>query len=603
MKKHGIGNIILLLGAALLLLLPLAKINLVSGKISESENRVLASFPSLIGEDGKLTEQYFSKFKSWFNDNIGFRTDYVALNGWLQYNVLHHSPSSKVEIGKDGWMFYTLDNNVDMAKGAYPNFGSDILQLTCERQTRIQEKLAEKGIDYVLVLPASKVSIYPEYIASADCQVRETPSDLLAAYLKENSNVNVIKLKDALLKEKENHQLYFKTDTHWNDWGAYTAYREIITQLNAMGLCDAQIAEVSVEEGTYKGEFSAMMGNRNLLPEEKCPETVIRNPTSHSIADQEPAVSIQNLLLSQNNHNPFYAYENPTREDQPSVLLFGDSLFAYWTMPELFAESFSRFSYIWNNYEIDENIIDLFEPDIVICTIGERYLNQLYAKSAKITVETVQDANAEFLSCDVEGSELVAKIKNTSSSVWTAVDNVRLGVWQNGVDTGYRIYLPAGESVDPGEIVTIVDDDFPFAEDGDYEVQMLQEGIQYFGEKYPLNAGEMSLDAEIVSYDAPSTVNHQDSYTIHITVKNTGESEWSEKSQIRLCIWQDNQDAGYRILLPEGVSVAPGEEYTFTLSGFVLPEADQTTLEFQMLQEGVQYFGEREPAVITAVEE
>lgn len=111
---------------------------------------------------------------------------------------------------------------------------------------------------------------------------------------------------------------------------------------------------------------------------------------------------------------------------------------------------------------------------------------------------------------------------------------------------------------------------------------------------------DYDLDAEIVSHDAPGTVTHTDSYTFDVTVKNTGESSWSESDQIRLCVWQDGSDLGYRLYLPDGVTVSAGEEYTFTLEGFVLPEAEQTILEFQMLQEGVQYFGEREPVVVTA---
>ena len=109
-----------------------------------------------------------------------------------------------------------------------------------------------------------------------------------------------------------------------------------------------------------------------------------------------------------------------------------------------------------------------------------------------------------------------------------------------------------------------------------------------------------ALDAEIISNTAPSIVNHTDSYNFDITVKNTGTRTWSENAQNRLCIWQDGVDWGYRIYLPDGVTVQPGEEYTFTLNGFVLPEAESTYLEFQMLQEGVCYFGEKQRADIRA---
>lgn len=596
-KDKRVGNKLIVFGFVLALILPLLHTNLVPGKISEAENRVLASFPNIIDENGDLAKDFFAQFKTWFNDNVGFRSEFVTLNGMLQYHVFNKSPTQSVEIGRDGWMYYTLDHNMDIARGTYPDFDEDILEITCERQIRIQEKLAEKGIDYGLILPSSKVSIYPEYIASGDYQIRETPCDSLADYMDKHSSVNVIKLKDILLEEKENQQIYFKTDTHWNDWGAYTAYKEIITQITRMGLSESPIAEVFVSEGTYKGEFAAMMGNQNILSEEPCPETSVIEPAARNVSTSDLAIQIKTYLESSGIYTPMYLYENSEQSDKPSVLLFGDSLFASWTMPELFAESFSQFCYVWS-YDVDETLIDMFQPDIVLCTIGERYLNLLYTKSALFTSEPIENADADILSYKLKGANIEVEVQNVGEGTWTAYDNVRLGVFKNGEDTGYRIDLPFEKKISTGDSVWFRDDSFPFDDFaiGDYQFQMLQEGIQYFGERYP----GLQLDAEVIAHTAPEAVNHQDPYTINITVKNTGESAWSETDQIRLCIWQDGTDWGYRLYLPDGVTVNPGEKYTFTLEGFVLPEADQTTLEFQMLQEGVRYFGEKESAFITA---
>ena len=113
-------------------------------------------------------------------------------------------------------------------------------------------------------------------------------------------------------------------------------------------------------------------------------------------------------------------------------------------------------------------------------------------------------------------------------------------------------------------------------------------------------APAVEYHAEIMSLTAPETVNHTDSYTIQITMKNTGSKAWSENEQIRLCIWQDGVDWGYRIGLPDGASIAPGEEHTFVHEEFVLPEAPSTVLEYQMVQEGVMYFGEKRAVTITA---
>ena len=52
-------------------------------------------------------------------------------------------------------------------------------------------------------------------------------------------------------------------------------------------------------------------------------------------------------------------------------------------------------------------------------------------------------------------------------------------------------------------------------------------------------------------------------YTIKITVKNCGSETWSHDDKIRLCIWQDDFDYGFRVDIPEDVEIATGEQWTF----------------------------------------
>lgn len=119
-----------------------------------------------------------------------------------------------------------------------------------------------------------------------------------------------------------------------------------------------------------------------------------------------------------------------------------------------------------------------------------------------------------------------------------------------------------------------------------------------------VNAGYLDgvFEAEIVSNTSPEIVKHTESYQIQIIVKNCGTATWSENEKIRLCIWQDDFDYGFRVHIPDGVEVLSGEQWTFELNDFVLPEASQTRLEFQMVKEEVAYFGEREAVIITAVD-
>lgn len=485
MKETKIQNSIIVFLFLLVLFVPIISINREEGKISESEQRYLATFPVVFGENGKLiTQGLRSGLENWLNDNIGFRDTFVRIHSNINYKILKKSSNEKVEIGVDGWFFYTLDDNLRIANGTYP-LTNEILINIKNKQEKIKEYYNKQGIEYVLVIAPSKVSIYPEYINSEEYSIRATPIDIVSNYLKENSDVKVINLKDSLLEAKAKEQVYFKTDTHWNEVGAYIGYQTVINKLNKFGLVNTKPVEVMKTEALHKGEFSAMMGDKNLLGEERTINTEIVKPKAESI-------EIANLGQAK----ATYAYRNAAIEGK-KLLLYGDSMFGLWNIPELFAENFTEFTYVWS-YEMLHETAELLKPDIVMYEITERYLNML----------------------------------------------------------------------------------------GNFN-----EGFVSYNLKNP--------DAEIITHNTPTEIKPGEKYDINIKVKNLGDENWSEDNFIRLCIWQDGVDHGYRIMIPDGIEIKPGEEYTFVLDDFQAPPTDSTYLEFQMLQEGRVYFGERQRVDIT----
>ena len=242
----------------LMLTAPIAAFNRVPGRISETENRRLATFPTVFDSEGHLADGLRSGFETWFSDNLGFRSGMVELATEIKLKLLHQSTSNKVEIGRDGWYFYTLDHNVELASGKY-TLTDEMLADIAAKQQRISDWYESRGIKYLLVLTASKATVYPEYIASGDYGIRETPCDQLEAYLKEHTTVNVLNCKRTLLEHKDEGKLYQKTDTHHTQLGAYYEYLAIAGKLEDMG---EEIKDFPVTFSTMKrmGEFSAMLG-------------------------------------------------------------------------------------------------------------------------------------------------------------------------------------------------------------------------------------------------------------------------------------------------------------------------------------------------------
>lgn len=489
MKKVRKMNICFILCFIGILILPLLFVNKTSNKISEEENRYLASFPKIINENtGQLNDNLRSNLELWLNDNIGFRSFFVKLNTLIDFKILKTSPNGRVHIGKDGWYFYTLDNNLEIAKGTYP-LSDELLRMIKEEQEFIQKTLADKGIEYILVLTPSKASVYPEKIGGANYLVRETPIDIVANYLKENTTIHVINTKEDLLKYKNEINLYHKTDTHWNEEGAYVAYKSIINKINEIGVIDSSPVTVNKVPSKYKGEFAAMMGDINLLEEEQTTNTEIINPNATRVEKVEFVNGIDVSQGSSHNGNKFFT--NPTQEKK--ALVYGDSFFGSWNMMELLAENFRELNFIWSD-QIKNDSVELTKPDIVIFERTERYIYTL----------------------------------------------------ANKADTKLA-YKPL-----------------------------------------------TSHGAEIIEDTTPTVIKRNKTYDIEITVKNTSTDTWNKNKNVRLCIFQDGQDFGYRVDIPEGIDIKPGEEVTFVLEGFSAPPNESTFLEYQMVEEGIAYFGDKQ---------
>lgn len=154
-------------------MLPIIFINRIDGKFSQLENRNLAKAPTLFTSEGRLSDGIKENLETWINDNIGFRDQFLKMKARIHLNLFNTSPVSKVEIGEDGFMFYTLDDNMKIANGTYPLNEEDLIDITYN-QKAIQKFLNNQGIEYLLVLPPSKVSVYPEKIKGGGAALSTT---------------------------------------------------------------------------------------------------------------------------------------------------------------------------------------------------------------------------------------------------------------------------------------------------------------------------------------------------------------------------------------------------------------------------------------------
>jgi alginate O-acetyltransferase complex protein AlgJ len=328
-----------------------------------NEKRLPAPFPHFEpGSDG--FKEYLHGLESYYNDHFGCRNQLIHWHIQLRL-ALFNSGSSVVLMGKDGWLYVDGDQE-HMAE----NF-QGLLQFSPQELAELQnlleshrDWLAQRGIEYIFIVAPNKESIYPEYLPSWLTPVRHyTKLDQFIDYMHGHSTVTVLDLRPALRAAKRTAPTYYKTDSHWNDWGGFVACQEIgktlaksIPNLQPLSLDAFDLKTVRFESG----DLARMLG-----------VVVVED-------DATPMPKTNLPVLMETSPNPKVSYPiyftgntNATR----TCIVFRDS-FGEALKPYLGCY-FKQVCYIPERDNLNTNLIEGMKPDVVISEMVERGFDNL----------------------------------------------------------------------------------------------------------------------------------------------------------------------------------------------------------------------------------
>ncbi len=272
----------------------------------------------------------------------------------------------KVLVGDRGWLVLTGEGDLDVYQQA-SLFAPDQLAAFQQNLDALSANYAERGITFLVIVPPNKNSIYPERVPAAiPILGMESRLNQLVTYLQEHGRTQLIDLRPALRQAKSEHQIYYATDTHWNDYGVYIAYIALMTELQKKypNLTPHPVSDFKiVEQEPELLDLSRNIGT-TLLPESKI--QFLPQFDSHT--------SYKNINLG-----PRKLMLSYTPDDNlPNLVLYYDSFF--FNVIPMLGEHFHRGYYIqnytggglWNLSWVDEQ-----QPDVVIIEFAERYLDDL----------------------------------------------------------------------------------------------------------------------------------------------------------------------------------------------------------------------------------
>jgi alginate O-acetyltransferase complex protein AlgJ len=333
------------------------------GADPHAENRELAAFPRLHGATMPSLRAYSDQFSAWFDDHFAFRSTLVRWSGVIRLLVLGVSPSRSVAKGEDGWFFYADDDAIEDYANVTP-FTPEAVANWRTALVRANGWLHSRHVTYVFTIAPDKHVLYPEEMPSSVSRVGDlSRTDQLLTALQDTGFA--VDLRPALVESRSGERIYQRTDTHWNDRGAFAAYRQIIRAVRARAPAvppewrrdDFEAASREVEGGDLAG----MMGLKRVLREEDLP-LVPRRPRRAVVIEPQGAAPTA--------EEGYLVTEIPG-STLPRAVIFRDS-FVSQLVPFL-SEHFSRAVYMWQN-DFDADLVSREKPDVVIQEIVGRHL-------------------------------------------------------------------------------------------------------------------------------------------------------------------------------------------------------------------------------------
>ncbi len=343
-----------------------------STRVSTTEQRELAVLPRLRLGEGDWAANLSAlpaRLDTYYDDHLGFRDDLIRAWAWLHIEIFGVSPSDSLVVGKDGWFFFGDADAIAQYRGI-ARFEADDLE---RWRTVLEERrdwLAERGIQYLVVLVPNKHRVYAEFMPDALPRMNpDSQLDQLVSHLRDHSDVSILDLRPALERARSKQRIYHKTDTHWNDIGATAGARAILDALTP-GL--PQLAghpplRFRRAERTTPGQgLARIVGLSRAYPENSL-DLVVLKPRA-GVPPGRRAAHAERVRRQQ----PFaLGTGDPTL---PRAVMFRDS-FANALVPFL-SESFDRILYVWERH-LDRRVIEVEQPDVVIQQIAERFLGDL----------------------------------------------------------------------------------------------------------------------------------------------------------------------------------------------------------------------------------
>jgi hypothetical protein len=268
------------------------------------------------------------------------------------------------------WLVYTGETSLDDYQNAQPFTAAELARIQ-QNLDGLDARLKAKGIHFLVMIVPGKNAIYPEYVPPQIPVIgSESRTDQVLAYQKQHGQAAILDLRPALRAARQQRQIYYATDTHWNQYGILAGYTEILRALQK-DFPDLQPHTLDdfqpVPQGLGSGDLS-----KEWIQGFAQEERIRLEPRFERQVKQIPLTQGTALVPGR-----MVATYNPD-SSLPRAVIFHDSFFN--EMIPFLSDHFSWAVYHWA-FKVDETFVAGEKADIVIFEVTDRYLSRLLTVS------------------------------------------------------------------------------------------------------------------------------------------------------------------------------------------------------------------------------
>ena len=371
-KRYSRIDIVLVCFFFAVLFIPMLKID--NNEKSLQENRMLAKYMPLFNNNG-INLQYGKQFERWFNDRFLGRNILIKLNNDIHQYINKYYGNNKAQMLEDGWLIGVNETRANIiSTKQLDEFTNAIKQFN--------DFCKQNGIVCYIEIAPRKIEFMRDKLLRN--VLERDPAELLSEHLQNNNITNVVYPLDKFIKHNKEDFVFFKTDHHWTEWGAYIGYKELMKRIKVDFPSIQMVSEsdydifydtrvrAEVDRSFWKGHTCMLLN----LSEDICPLNEKYKYYTHKNKNE---LKVDWIKKGINNKTFYY----PEAKNKQKVVIIGNSFAENFV--SFLAFTFPNVKKLRSNNKYGDNlkisrwkkeILD-FKPDIMLIVIQSEYLKHL----------------------------------------------------------------------------------------------------------------------------------------------------------------------------------------------------------------------------------